>query len=54
VASGAGFGILSTEFAYWLYPKINNLLGGKNKNTATMVMPFYQDKSVGIGFVKTF
>jgi membrane-associated phospholipid phosphatase len=54
VAAGAGFGILSTELAYWLYPKINNLLGGKNKNTATMVMPFYQDKSVGIGFVKTF
>lgn len=54
VAAGAGFGILSTELAYWLYPKINNLLGGKNKNTATMVMPFYQDKSVGIGFVKSF
>lgn len=54
VAAGAGFGILSTELAYWLYPKINNLLGGKNKNTATMVMPFYQDKSVGIDFVKTF
>ncbi|OBW39492.1 lipid A 1-phosphatase [Chryseobacterium sp. MOF25P] len=54
VAAGAGFGILSTELAYWLYPKINNLLGGKNKNAATMVMPFYQDKSVGIGFVKSF
>ncbi|MCT2410049.1 phosphatase PAP2 family protein [Chryseobacterium antibioticum] len=54
VVAGAGFGILSTELAYWLYPKINNLLGGKNKNTATMVMPFYQNKSVGIGLVKTF
>jgi membrane-associated phospholipid phosphatase len=54
VVAGAGFGILSTELAYWLYPKINNLLGGKNKNTATMVMPFYQDKSIGIGWVKTF
>lgn len=54
VVAGAGFGILSTELAYWLYPKINNLLGGKNKNAATMVMPFYQDKSVGIGFVKSF
>ncbi len=54
VVAGAGFGILSTELAYWLYPKINNLLGGKNKNTATMVMPFYQNKSMGIGLVKTF
>lgn len=54
VVAGAGFGILSTELAYWLYPKVNNLLGGKNKSTETMVMPFYQDKSVGIGLVKTF
>jgi membrane-associated phospholipid phosphatase len=54
VVGGAGFGILSTELAYWLYPKINDLLGGKNKNTATMVMPFYQNKAVGIGLVKNF
>ncbi|KQK26280.1 PA-phosphatase [Chryseobacterium aquaticum] len=54
VVGGAGFGILSTELAYWLYPKINNLLGRKNKNSATMVMPYYQNKSVGIGFVKNF
>lgn len=54
VVGGAGFGILSTELAYWLYPKINNLLGGKNKNSATMVMPYYQNKSVGIGLVKNF
>ncbi|MCD1116730.1 phosphatase PAP2 family protein [Chryseobacterium turcicum] len=54
VVAGAGFGILSTELSYWLFPKINTLLGGKNKNSATMVMPFYQNKSVGIGFVKSF
>jgi membrane-associated phospholipid phosphatase len=54
VVGGAGFGILSTELAYWLYPKINTLLGGKNKNSAAMVMPFYQDKSVGIGLIKNF
>ncbi|MDV7698050.1 phosphatase PAP2 family protein [Chryseobacterium soli] len=54
VVAGAGFGILSTELAYWLYPKINTMLGGKNKNTAMMVMPFYQNKSLGIGLVKTF
>lgn len=54
VVGGAGFGILSTELAYWLYPKINHLIGGKNQNSATMVMPFYQNKTVGIGLVKTF
>lgn len=32
VVAGAGFGILSTEMAYWLYPKINQLLGSKKKN----------------------
>ncbi|KMQ65251.1 PA-phosphatase [Chryseobacterium angstadtii] len=54
VVAGAGFGILSTELAYWLYPKINTMLGGKNKKSATMVMPYYQNKSIGIGWVKTF
>src|SRR5690606_36506688 len=54
VVAGAGFGILSTELAYWLYPKINGLLLGKEKNATTMIMPFYQNKSFGIGFVQKF
>ncbi len=57
VVAGAGFGILSTELAYWLFPKIDNLLrGNKSKKTlsSTMVMPFYQNKTIGIGLVKTF
>ncbi|WP_126650744.1 phosphatase PAP2 family protein [Chryseobacterium aureum] len=58
VVAGAGFGILSTELAYWLFPKIDNLLRGKNKVknslSSTMIMPFYQNKIVGIGLVKTF
>ena len=57
VVAGAGFGILSTELAYWLFPKIDHILRGKKaKNTlsSTMVMPFYQDKTVGIGLVKNF
>lgn len=58
VVAGAGFGILSTELAYWLFPRIDNLLRGKNKSKNTfssnMVMPFYQNKIVGIGWVKTF
>lgn len=54
VVAGAGFGILSTEMAYWLYPKINNLIGGKKGNSQTLIMPFYQNKNVGIGLVKNF
>jgi membrane-associated phospholipid phosphatase len=54
VVAGAGFGILSTELAYWLYPKINGLLADNEKKATTMVMPFYQNKSFGIGLVKNF
>lgn len=54
VIGGAGFGILSTELAYWLYPKINNLLGGKSEKSQVMIMPYYQKGNSGIGFVKNF
>ncbi|KQT24580.1 PA-phosphatase [Chryseobacterium sp. Leaf405] len=54
VVGGAGFGILSTELAYWLYPKINNILGGKKEKSQTMIMPYYQKGNAGIGFVKNF
>ncbi|WP_326983521.1 phosphatase PAP2 family protein [Chryseobacterium sp. MYb264] len=54
VVGGAGFGILSTELAYWLYPKINTLLGGKKQKSQTMLMPYYQKGNAGIGFVKKF
>ncbi|MCG2791976.1 MAG: phosphatase PAP2 family protein [Weeksellaceae bacterium] len=54
VVAGAGFGIASTEIAYWLYPTINRLLDGKIGQLQTMVMPFYQNKNFGIGLVKNF
>lgn len=54
VVGGAGFGILSTELAYWLYPKINTILGGKKEKSQTMIMPYYQKGNAGIGFVKNF
>jgi len=54
VVAGAGFGILSTELAYWLFPKIHGLLTGKEKKTATLVMPYYQNKGFGIGLVQNF
>ncbi|SMC76017.1 phosphatase PAP2 family protein [Moheibacter sediminis] len=52
IVAGAGFGILSTELAYFLYPKISSAFSGKNNDT--MVIPFYQNKSFGIGLVKRF
>lgn len=54
VVTGAGFGILSTELAYWIYPKVNSLFSGKNKDTSTMIMPSYKNKGLGIDFVKSF
>jgi len=54
VVAGAGFGMLSTELAYWLYPTLNKLIPGAQKSHTTMVMPFYESKSIGIGLVKTF
>ncbi len=54
VVAGAGFGILSTEMAYWLYPKINHMLVGGDKRSAMMLMPIYQNHSFGIGFVQNF
>jgi hypothetical protein len=54
VVAGAGFGILSTELAYWLFPKINSLLTGKQKCTTTMLIPFYQNKGFGVGLLQHF
>lgn len=54
VVGGAGFGILSTELAYWLYPKIQGLFTKKSTNSTTMIVPMYQNKTFGFGLVKTF
>lgn len=54
VVAGAGLGILSTELAYWLYPKINTLFVGRKRVSSTMLMPYYQNRSIGIGLVKIF
>lgn len=51
VVAGAGFGILSTKAAYWLYPHIRNALTHKDKRgRSTMVMPTYQDGAPGVAF----
>ena len=50
VMAGAGFGILSTKLAYWMYPAIKKMFF-KNKPANTMVMPFYQTGGGGVSLV---
>ncbi|WP_233789243.1 phosphatase PAP2 family protein [Sphingobacterium sp. HMA12] len=54
VVAGAGFGILSTELAYWLHPKINQLLFKDKTNSSSMVMPFYQNRQFGLSYTRQF
>jgi membrane-associated phospholipid phosphatase len=53
VIGGAGIGIASTKFAYWLYPKIQRLLF-KKKPAHTIVMPAYQNRALSINMVHRF
>lgn len=54
VVAGAGFGILSTKLAYWIYPSIKRKLF-KGKPVSAMLMPFYQpDGTGGFSFVYNF
>lgn len=53
VVAGAGVGIISTKLAYWIYPKIQHKLF-KDKPINTMVMPSYQNGSIGLGMVHRF
>jgi membrane-associated phospholipid phosphatase len=53
VIAGAGFGILSTKLAYWVYPTIKRKLF-KNKPMNAMLMPYYQSGSGGVAFVYNF
>jgi hypothetical protein len=56
VAAGAGIGILSTKIAYWLNPVITKTIFGnkEQKRPTAMIMPFYDGRTAGIGFAKTF
>ncbi|WP_432671313.1 phosphatase PAP2 family protein [Flavobacterium sp. SM2513] len=54
VAMGAGIGILSTKAAYWMYPYLKKHLFAKERNTTSMIAPFYNGKQTGIGFVMQF
>lgn len=53
VMAGAGVGILSTKFAYWIYPSIKKKFF-KDSEVHTMIMPSYQDGCTGLSFVHYF
>ena len=53
VVAGAGFGILSTKIAYWIYPSIKRKFF-KDKPMNTMVMPFYQNRGGGLSMIYNF
>jgi len=53
VVAGAGFGILSTEAAYWLFPHVKRMLQRKDINNLQLY-PIYQQKTYGLNLVKTF
>jgi hypothetical protein len=53
VVAGAGFGILSTKLAYWIYPSLKRKFF-KDKPMNTMVMPFYQNGGGGLALIYNF
>jgi hypothetical protein len=53
VVTGAGFGILSTKLAYWIYPTIKKKIF-KNKASSVMFMPYYQSDNAGVAFIYIF
>lgn len=53
VVAGAGFGILSTKLAYWIYPSVKRKFF-KDKPTNAMVMPYYQSGGGGLALVYNF
>lgn len=53
VAAGAGIGILSTEVAYWMYPRVSKMLGNKKREHGVLFYPYMQDDTFGVELVKT-
>lgn len=54
IIGGAGFGILSTEIAYWLFPTINKMLNKKDSKSIAFIYPVLQPKNSGVGLVFNF
>jgi membrane-associated phospholipid phosphatase len=53
VVAGAGLGIASTKFAYWLYPKISKKLF-KGKANNTVLLPSYSNGNFSMNYVRRF
>lgn len=54
VVAGAGFGILSTELSYWLFPVVNELFNKKENKSVALMYPVIESKSMGVGIVLNF
>ncbi len=49
--AAAGVGILSTDFTYFIYPKIKRLFTAKKSSTA-IILPSYNNGAFSISLVK--
>ncbi len=55
VLAGAAVGMLSTKFAYWLYPKIFRESPRRSKGNAAFVgMPYYSTEGAGVNMALVF
>jgi membrane-associated phospholipid phosphatase len=55
VLAGAGFGILSTKAAYWMFPYLNQkIFNSKTTKKTSLLAPFYNGKQMGCNFIMTF
>ncbi|MEN5380500.1 phosphatase PAP2 family protein [Sphingobacterium kitahiroshimense] len=54
VIAGAGIGILSTELAYWLYPKISAVMNKKYDDKKRILIPYYQSRAFGLSYILLF
>ena len=53
VVAGAGFGIISTKVAYWIYPTIKRKIF-KKKNINTVLVPYYFKGGGGLSMTHNF
>jgi hypothetical protein len=54
VVAGAGVGILSTKFAYWINPLIKRSVLKKKENMIGILTPFYNGKEYGLALSMSF
>lgn len=53
VIAGAGIGILTTDFSYYIYPRLQKLFKGK-RATGAMVLPTWQNGQPGFALLRYF